>query len=149
MKQTVKVKGKARLVLRDAEGNIKVDRVEENLIVDTGLTYLASRAVDASAAVMSHMAVGSGITAPLAGDVGLESELGRVALTSAIAALNVITYDASFPPGTGTGAVTEAGIFNDDPGGTMLNRLTFSVINKGALDTLDITWTVTFADDGV
>jgi len=49
----------------------------------------------------------------------------------------------TFGAGVGTGAVTEAGIFNASSAGTMLCRTTFSVINKAAADTLGITWTVT------
>jgi hypothetical protein len=52
---------------------------------------------------------------------------------------------ATFPAGTGTGAITEAGILNAASAGILLCRTTFSVINKGAADTLGITWTVTVA----
>jgi hypothetical protein len=54
-----------------------------------------------------------------------------------------VVYVATFPPGTGTGAVTEAGILDNSTGGTLLCRTTFGVINKAAADTLGITWTVT------
>jgi hypothetical protein len=54
-----------------------------------------------------------------------------------------VAYVATFPAGTGTGAVTEAGLFNASSAGTLLCRTVFSVINKGAADTLGITWTVT------
>jgi hypothetical protein len=56
---------------------------------------------------------------------------------------NNVAYVATFPAGTGTGAVTEAGLFNDGTAGDMLCRTVFSVINKGAADTLGVTWTVT------
>jgi hypothetical protein len=52
---------------------------------------------------------------------------------------------ATFGAGQSTGAVTEAGIFNDATAGTMLCRTVFDVINKGALDTLVITWKVAVA----
>ena len=45
--------------------------------------------------------------------------------------------------GEGTGALTEAGIFNASSSGTMLCRTEFSVVNKGASDSMTITWTVT------
>ena len=48
--------------------------------------------------------------------------------------------------GTGTGAVVEAGVLNASSGGTLLCRTVFAVVNKGAADTLKITWTVTVAD---
>ena len=58
---------------------------------------------------------------------------------------DAVQYVATFAAGTGTGAITEAGIFNDAVTGTMLCRTVFAVINKGSLDTLTITWKVTVA----
>ena len=98
---------------------------------------------DATATAMSHMAIGSGSTAAAAGDTALGSQLGRVALTSTTVSSAVVTYVASFPAGTGTGAVTEAAILNASSGGTMLCRTVFSVVNKGAQDSMTVTWTVT------
>ena len=98
---------------------------------------------DASATAMSHMAIGSGSTAAAAGDTALGNQLGRVALTSTAVSNAVVTYTATFGAGTGTGAVTEAGILNASSGGTMLCRTVFSVVNKGASDSMTITWTVT------
>ena len=43
----------------------------------------------------------------------------------------------------GTGAVTEAGIFNAGSGGTMLCRTTFPAVNKASGDSIAITWVVT------
>jgi hypothetical protein len=54
-----------------------------------------------------------------------------------------VTYVATFPAGTGTGAVTEAGIFNASSSGTMLCRTVFPVVNKQSGDSMTITWTVT------
>jgi hypothetical protein len=89
------------------------------------------------------MAVGSSSTAPANGDTALGGELGRVALTSSTASGAIATYIATFPAGTGTGAVVEAGIFNASSSGTMLCRTTFSVVNKGADDAMSITWAIT------
>ena len=92
---------------------------------------------------MSHMAIGSGTTAAAAGNTALGTELGRVSLTSTTVSSNVVTYVATFAAGTGTGAVTEAGILTASSGGTMLCRTVFSVVNKGSADSMTITWTVT------
>ena len=40
-------------------------------------------------------------------------------------------------------AVTEAGVFNASSSGTMLCRTVFPVVNKGADDTMSVTWTIT------
>ena len=115
----------------------------DNLVVTTGKGYVASRMKDASATAMSHMAVGSGTTNPAAGDTALETELGRVSLTSTTVSAAVVTYVATFAAGTGTGAVTEAGILNASSGGTLLCRTEVSVVNKGSADAMTVTWTVT------
>lgn len=115
-----------------------------NLVVTAGKNFIASRMTDSTTA-MSHMAIGSTNTAAAAGNTGLGGELGRVALSSSSTTGAVTTYSATFPAGTGTGAVVEAGIFNASSSGTMLCRTTFAVVNKGANDTLTITWQITIS----
>ena len=140
----LKLRGDLDIVLRDKDSNIKETRHEKNLVVATGLNFIVSRMSGTSAGVMSHMAIGSGTTAAATGDTDLESILGaREALDSTTVTDNTITYVSSFEAGEGTGAVTEAGIFNALTAGTMLCRTTFSVVNKGAEDTLQITWVIT------
>ena len=147
---SIKAKGVLQLTLIDENGNVK-QQDEHNLVVSAGLAYIASRMKDATATAMSHMSVGSGTTAAAAAQTALVTAITpRVALTSTTLATTTVSNDtveyvASFPAGTGTGAITEAGIFNALTGGTMLCRTVFSVINKGALDTLVITWRVAVA----
>tara|TARA_R100001463_G_scaffold120632_1_gene176729 strand:- start:1071 stop:1511 length:441 start_codon:yes stop_codon:yes gene_type:complete len=128
------------------ELNGQVVRDIDNLVVTAGKGFVASRMIGTSAGVMSHMEVGTGTTNPAANDTALESAVSssRTAFTtSASVSGAVVTYVCAFAAGTGTGALTEAGIFNASSGGTMLCRTEFSVVNKGAADTMTITWTVT------
>lgn len=134
----LKLTGKLKIAL-----NGETVQEVDNLVVTDGKGYVASRMKDASATAMSHMAVGSGSTAAAAGNSSLGTELGRVALTSTAVSAAVVTYTATFAAGTGTGAVTEAGILNASSSGTLLCRTVFSVVNKGASDSMTITWTVT------
>jgi len=134
----LKLKGKLSIALND-----EVVQEVDNLVVTAGKGYVASRMKDTTATAMSHMAIGSGTTNPAAGDTALETELGRVALTSTTVSGAVVTYVATFAAGTGTGAVTEAGILNASSSGTLLCRTEFSVVNKGSSDSMTITWTVT------
>ena len=134
----LKLKGKLAISL-----NGKIIQEVDNLVVTAGKGYVASRMKDTAATAMSHMAIGSGSTAAAASDTALGNQLGRVALTSTTVSGAVVTYVASFPAGTGTGAVTEAAILNASSGGTMLCRTVFSVVNKGAQDSMTVTWTVT------
>lgn len=143
LQDSIKVTGDLKIVVTGPDGKVKEEQEFKNLVVTTGKNYIASRMKDATATAMSHMAIGTGTTAAAAGDTTLGTEAGRVALTSTTVTTNSVAYVATFPAGTGTGAITEAGIFNASSSGTLLCRTVFSVINKGAADTLGITWTVT------
>ena len=145
LKETPKASGTLEIVLRDKDGKVKDQRTVKNLVVDTGLAYIADRMADAAETAMSHMAVGTGSTAAAAGDTTLGTEAGRTSLTSTTQTNEDVVYIATFSAGTGTGALTEAGLFNAASAGTMLCRTVFSTVNKGASDSLQITWTVSMA----
>lgn len=116
----------------------------KNLVVAAGKTNIAARMAGNTVAVMSHMAVGTGNTAASSSDTTLASELARVALSVAggTPSSNTVTYSATFPAGTGTGALQEAGVFNGATANTMMCRTVFPVINKQASDSITITWVV-------
>lgn len=141
---SLKIKGNLEVVLYDENQQVKDQRKINNLVVAVGKTYIASRMESNTAVVMSHMAVGSGNVAPTTSDSLLAGELGRVALDSTTRTNNTIAYVATFPAGTATGTIAEAGIFNDPTAntGTMLCRTNFNEVNKGAGDIIVITWNV-------
>jgi hypothetical protein len=143
--ENLKASGQLHVVLTGPDGQVKEDHLLKNLVVDTGLNFIVNRMKDAAATVMSHMTLGTGTTAPAAGNLTLETEIAgaRVALTSTNVTSNQITYIASFAAGVGTGAVTESGIFNASTSGTMLCRTVFPVVNKQSGDSMTVTWTVT------
>tara|TARA_R110000765_G_scaffold426352_2_gene541677 strand:+ start:426 stop:866 length:441 start_codon:yes stop_codon:yes gene_type:complete len=137
----LKLTGKLLIAL-----NGKVIQEIDNLVTTAGKGYVANRMrsdVSGGVALMSHMAVGTGTTDPVVGNTALETESARVALTSSNVSAAVVTYIATFPAGTGTAALTEAGVLNASSGGTLLCRTEFSVVNKGSSDAMTITWTVT------
>ena len=142
IQENVKVVGALQIKLYGPDGKLKDEKTVPNLVVTSGKGFIAGRMVGTPTA-MSHMAIGSGTVDPAVGDTTLGSELGRVSLTSSGAVGAVVTYIASFGAGVGTGAVTEAGILNAASAGTLLCRTEFAVVNKGADDSLSITWTVT------
>jgi len=139
----LKAKGTLDIIVRGPDGSIKDEKKVENLIVDTGLDYIASRMSGTSENVMSHMAVGTGSTAAAGADTALGTELDRNALTSTTVTDNSIAYVCSWAAGDGTGSLTEAGIFNASSAGTMLFRTVFGTVTKGASDSVTITWTIT------
>ena len=144
IKDNFPIKGDLRIVIKDAlTGKVKVDRLEKNLVVTVGKDWIASRMAGTSSNVMGYMAVGTDSTSPAAGNTTLGAEVARVALTSTTPSTNTVTYVATFGAGVGTGALTEAGLFNAASVGTMLSRTTYSVINKGSGDEMTVTWVVT------
>ncbi len=143
--ESVNVKGNLEVILLDETGKQKDYRKVNNLVVAVGKDVIASRLVGNSLAVMSHMAVGSSDTAATTSQTALGTELGRVSLDSTSRASNTITYVATFPAGTGTGSITEAGILNAGTTGNMLCRTVFGVVTKASGDTVVITWNVTVA----
>ena len=142
---SIKITGDVKIDIIGADGVVKDSREIKNLVVTTGKNYIASRMKDATATAMTHMELGTGTTAAAVGDTALQAAIAasRVTLTSTTVTTNAVAYVASFPAGTGTGAVTEAGVFNAASAGTMLCRTVFSVVNKGANDAMSITWTIT------
>lgn len=141
----IKATGRLSVVLKDSSGQIKENREINNLVVTSGLGYITSRMKDATETAMGYMAIGTGTTAAAAGDTALGTELDRNAVSSVTVTGNQVAYAATWNAGDGTGAVTEAGIFNADTAGTMLARTVFDVVNKAANDTLSITWTITLS----
>ena len=144
LKDNMKAKGRLSIVVKDAEGNIKDTREVDNLVVDTGLDFIASRMGGATASVMSHMAIGTGTTAAASTDTDLGTVNGsREALTSATVTDNTIVYVGDFS--SRTGAITEAGVFNASTAGTMLCRTVFSAVTLTSADSLQISWTITIS----
>lgn len=143
--ESVSLKGNLEVILLDQNGNQKDYRKIENVVVAVGKEIIAARLVGNTIAVPSHMAVGTDATAAATGQTALGGELGRVVLDSTVRTSNVLTYVATFPAGTGTGALAEAAILNAAASGNMLCRTTFSVVNKAVGDSIVITWNVTVA----
>jgi hypothetical protein len=115
-----------------------------NLVVTAGKNWVADRMNDANT-VMTHMALGTGTNAAAVGDTTLQTEIDRNALSSTTVSTNTIAYGCTWAAGDGTGAITEAGLFDAVSTGDMLARTVFSVVNKGASDSITITWTITIS----
>jgi hypothetical protein len=143
--ESVILKGNLEVILLDQNGIQKDYRKIDNVVVAVGKQIIAARLVGNTIAIPSHMAVGTDSTAAATGQTALGGELGRVTLDSTTRVSNVLTYVATFPAGTGTGALAEAAILNASSTGNMLCRTTFSVVNKAIGDSVVITWNVTVA----
>ena len=146
-KEDFGIRGKIKVVLTDKSGKIKRVVEKTNTITELMDAHVADQLSDASGAAIGYMGVGTG-SGQGSSDTGLASSSANVALDSttqgAGAADNDVIYVATFPAGTATAALTEAGIFQADNNTTLMAYDDFSAINKGASDSLVITWTITF-----
>jgi hypothetical protein len=147
MKESLKLKGTVIAVLRDKDGNIKQEQTIENLVVTGGLGFITDRMQGAGTAVISHMGVGTTNTSPVTANSTLAAETGTRATVTASRVTTTTSNDtaqyvSNFAAGNATGALVEAGLFNAASTGTMVSRVVFAVINKGASDQLDITWKI-------
>jgi len=140
------LKGSMEAVLVKEDGSVEVTR-KDNIIVNGGFDFICAAIGNADRpAAMGYIAVGTGATAPAATQAALVTQSARIAATYAhTAGTKTFTVSATFAAGTATAALTEAGVFNDPAAGTMLDRVTFAVINKGASDTLTVTFTFTLS----
>lgn len=151
--QFLQLHGRLDVMLYDEFGNLKDERHFDNLIVDSGFEGVAYRIAphDGTAATnpWNYIAIGTGTTAPAAGDTGLSgSQLARIQDTQATYTATPskqLQLQATFGAGVGTGTVSESGLFDASSGGSMLARQTFTTITKGASDTLTVTWTITLS----
>jgi hypothetical protein len=124
--------------------NNEVVQETENLVVTAGKNWVADRMANANT-VMTHMAIGTGTTAAAAANTALGTQLDRNVLSTSGGTVvnNTIKYECTWAATDGTGAITEAGIFDAASAGDMLARTVFPVVNKGADDSMTITWTIT------
>lgn len=148
MKHRTKIKGVLELSLYNSEGKLIEYRRVGNLITKIMDVHVADQMSDQGEAAIGYMAVGDG-TGQTAASVGMASSQARVALDSTtqgtLANDNDVIYIATFAVGVATGTIREAGIMRlDDDASLMCYDDSFTPIVKGAGDSLEITWTVTF-----
>lgn len=143
------LKGKYLIRLYDEKGCLKDERAGYNVIVDDGKSFVAaflnSAAAGAATFTMKYVGIGTGTTAESSSQTALVTEVARTTATASNISGAIYQLTATFAAGTGTGAITEYGIFSSSSAGTMLSRDLENVINKGASDTLTVTAQITFS----
>lgn len=152
--ESLKLAGRLNIVVTGEDGTVKDSREVNNLVVQGGLRWITSRMEGTSVGVMTHMGIGNDGTAAADGDTDLigANKLRKAFTTATVAntptpaaGRGTIVYKCEFAPAdniTG-GDIREAGVFTAATAGTMLCRTAFPVVNKGANDTMTITWTIT------
>jgi hypothetical protein len=143
------VKGEVFLEFRNKEtGKVRKYR-SDNVVTNGGLTTIADRVSGGADTLPTHMAVGETSGGKTAASTTLEAEVAasRTALTSTTQGsggnANKVTWVCTFAAAVGTGALKEAGIFNNAAGGTMFCYVEFGTLTKEAADELTVTWVLT------
>ena len=142
--------GHFKAQLFDKDGVLKDTKEIHNTVTTLGHKMAADQLLASPAvAKPGWMEVGTGSGQTAASTILATYIAGsRTALDSKTRGANaIITMICTMGAGVGTGAITEAGIFNVVTQNTtdLICYADFSVINKGADDSLVITWTLTFA----
>lgn len=138
----VALKGRWKATLQGPDGAVKQVVEGDNVVCTNGKEFLASFLYSAAAAAstftMKYVAIGTDSTAEAAANTALGTELARHTGTVSYVSNQMYRVTATFAAGTGTGAIVEYGLFSSSTAGTMLNRDTESVVNKGASDSLTV-----------
>ena len=113
----------------------------KNRVVDSGLTLLINKFITGAGLAPTNINIGTGVLPETATDVSVTT-LASAIISATIVSGNTVEFQASWPAGVGTGAVTEAGIFC---AASLFARTVFPVVNKLPLDELYISWIITFS----
>jgi len=143
---TYKLRGKVRVIVRDANTNEVLQVVEaNNLIVDVGKSHICDLMIGDTTAYFNYCAVGSGTTAPTSADTALEAEITpRKTVTDSFRTANKATWSTFFGTADNNGTWNECGLFTASTGGVMLCRALFpSTITKDETKTITVDWEVT------
>ena len=152
MNEGTGIKGHVKVELRDELGNMKHYQEFPNTITNVFDAHAAARLSGVSDNIISFIAIGSG-DSQAAVDTTLDHLINIVALSGTTGSIlqltgandNDLQAVGYWGAGAGTGSITEAGLFKMS--GTTLGSMcayTDSInVQKGASDTLTLTWTLT------
>lgn len=160
MKESIEMRGQLTLQISDRAGRVLRQNRYRNRIVTTGRRLVAeffSGDVSGPApTAVSHMAVGTGSTAPSDADTALEAQRGDRNPISSVAVSEVseagvqrvrVTLQTVFDFGEANDPgvpLREAGIFTADTGGVMYNRVVFEPVTKTDAFRLTLFWDIDF-----
>lgn len=160
------IRGWVEAVLRDEDGNVKQREIHHNTITQVGDQVIGERAFGAIAGSpitpipnqQSGAKLGTGTTAPAKTGAGASLVTYKTGSQRAVdtgfptsalnGAVRRIAWRYTWAAGTATDtALTEAVIVNETSltdattgAPNTLSRVTFTAINKGASDSLELTW---------
>ena len=145
----IEMHGHVTVTLYGPDGQIKDQRSGHNIITTDGKDFLASFLKSAAAAASTftakYVAIGTDSTAETVANTTLGIEVSRHTATVSYVSGGITRFVATFATGSGTGAIVEYGLLSSNTAGTLIGRHTSAVVNKGASDTLTVTYDVTFS----
>ncbi|GAA0750902.1 hypothetical protein LRH25_31475 [Ideonella azotifigens] len=157
MQENMNMQGRVRLIAQARDGSILLDRSHANRIVQAGRALVAQRFAGVPGtppAIVSHMGVGTGFTAPADGDLKLVAERARNPVAAPVYSNVVdggisrikVSLQTVFDFGEANGAepLREAGIFTAATGGTIYNRVVFDAVTKANTFKLTLIWDIVF-----
>lgn len=178
MKETIQMRGQMTMQLSDRAGRIVDERRYRNRIVTSGrrlvAEFFSGDFAGPAPTAVSHMAVGTGSTAPSDADADLEAQRGNrnpissVSVTEVTEAVGAAQPVGNLPTGRAIAGsiqrvrvtlqtvfdfgeandpgvpLREAGIFTADSGGVMYNRVVFEPVTKTDAFRLTLFWDIDF-----
>ena len=163
MEDTLKIKGFIAYKLVDENGNIKAEGKTTNIVTNQGLKYYVDRLSDQGGSAAQLMVLGTGtanvgtadtwVGGYFAGNGTIAGTAGSVTILTNAGTPTSLQYVGTFSAGYATqNGITRVGIANmvasSDGNGTPNASTTFFIahgtinptVNKGANDTLVVTW---------
>lgn len=145
----LKLIGKYFVTLYGPNGEVKDSKEGYNVVTTVGKEFMASflysACVAAATFTAKYIAIGTDSTAEAVGNTALGTEAARHTGTVAYVSGAIYQISATFATGVGTGGIYEYGLFSSSTGGTLISRDTEAIVNKGASDTLTVTYQLTLS----
>ena len=142
-KERLIIKGRCE-IYRNINGAWARIRLKDNMVVDTGLEYIADRMKDNSTPIISHIGVGTDNTAVASTDTTLGAEIARKAFDDLDAVDNQVICESIFGTGEAVATWEEVAIFNHATAGTMINRINITY-TKTSAEAVKVRFTLTFS----
>lgn len=146
----IKFEGNWTATLKDERGNYKTHIEGKNVVTNSGVAYLAAFLASAAGAAdtftMKYVGIGTNTTTEAAANSTLGTEVSRHTGVISYISQGIFKVIATFAAGSGTGDITEFGVFSANSSGTMFNRVVQSAIAKGASDSLEVTCEITLSN---
>ncbi len=154
--------GRVTVELRGADGEVKAYQQFHNLVTDIGDAYCAKKVTATSVTAMAGMKLGTATTTASKSGAGSFVATGDYVSGSAHAldatfpklgaSNNIAQFKVTWAAGEATASnINRVSIVNNttnageaDATGTMAAAVFSAAINKGASDTLTVTWDITF-----